>query len=480
MSLAITRILLLSAIILMTGAAKAVEQPATGSDPAWRLLFSNAEDVTDTWGKLSFGVTSLHKIHEYANPGFNIIYAEPADDGAWTVFGFSIPADSFEKPRSWKLVRASTRDARTFDNIETVFESPTDLWANNVAFAYNPDAKEYMLLNLRVVDFGFQYTAHFSADGRHWQAGENNPMFYDGDAISLFWSPVLHRFICVSKSLQPWPKHLPDHGGKTPSLHDDARRDRRVLVFRSSPDGRHWDPDVSMNDVWNRLNQKASIPEAFLTMPDADDPPDLEFYSGNGFWYYDRAYLMVLNYAASPLLPNKHGPHLDTEWWLSRDGLHWQRPYRDGVNALGDIFPDMSRIENNPMVIDGQILFQCGNWIIGMPRDRFSYVTARANAEFTTQPFVMPETGLLLNAAVPSPPRPFATRPGASYIMAALLDEQGQVIPGYEKEKCPIENTDRIDIPLSWGQPVTALAGQTVKLRFFLRSANIYAVTAAP
>ena len=42
--------------------------------------------------------------------------------------------------------------------------------------------------------------------------------------MSLFWSPVLHRFICTSKSLQPYPKRFHDHGGTTPILHDDTLR----------------------------------------------------------------------------------------------------------------------------------------------------------------------------------------------------------------------------------------------------------------
>ena len=67
-------------------------------------------------------------------------------------------------------------------------------------------------------------------------------------------------------------------------------------------------------------------------MPDADDPPDLEFYSGNSFWYHDRAYMMVLDYAASGPRPGKHGPQLDNEWWTSRDGLRWERPAR-GLDA---------------------------------------------------------------------------------------------------------------------------------------------------
>ena len=46
-------------------------------------------------------------------------------------------------------------------------------------------------------------------------------------------------------------------------------------------------------------------------------------------------------------------------------------------------------------------------------------------------------------------------------------------------EKCVIRNEDRCDIPLQWGAASTSqLAGKNVRLRFFLRSANLYAVTA--
>jgi hypothetical protein len=62
--------------------------------------------------------------------------------------------------------------------------------------------------------------------------------------------------------------------------------------------------------------------------------------------------------------------------------------------------------------------------------------------------------------------------------MAAILDEKGQTIPGFEAEKCVIRETDRIDIPLKWADASPRqLAGRTIRLRFFLRSASIYAVT---
>jgi hypothetical protein len=212
-----------------------------------------------------------------------------------------------------------------------------------------------------------------------------------------------------------------------------------------------------------------------MLTPDADDPPDLEHYRGIGFWYHDRGYMLVLNYAASPLAPRKHGPQLDTEWWVSRDGLRWDRPYRD-VHALGDSFPGAVCITHNPLVIDGMLLFHFGRQLLGLPQDRISYVGARANVEFSTRPFPMPEADLDLNAAVPSPERAFA-KPQA-YVMVAVWDDQGQVVPGFEPEKCVLQNADRIDLPLRWnGKSARELAGRTIRLCYYLRSANIYAVT---
>ena len=182
----------------------------------------------------------------------------------------------------------------------------------------------------------------------------------------------------------------------------------------------------------------------------------------------------VLNYAASPLAPRKHGPQLDNEWWTSPDGLRWERPAR-GVNAL-EVFPQVSRLETHPMIVNGMILFPRGRMLLGLPEDRITYVGARANGEFSTKAFRMPAADLFLNAASPAPERPFAK--DQAYVMAALVDENGSVIPGFEAEKCLVRNDDRIDIPLKWGDlSARQLAGRTIKLRFFLRSANIYAVT---
>jgi len=180
---------------------------------------------------------------------------------------------------------------------------------------------------------------------------------------------------------------------------------------------------------------------------------------------------MMLHYAASPLLRDKHGPQLDTEWWFSRDGLRWERPYRN-INATPD---GVKIITHNPMIIDGKILFHFGDKLYGMKEDRITFVGARANAEFSTVSFEMPDANLFLNAAVPSPDRAFAKN--QAYIMTTIMDEKGNSIPGFEPEKCLIHDSDQIDLPLQWGEKsARELVGRKIRLRFYLRSANMYAV----
>ncbi len=444
-----------------------------------KLLFSGPADICDTWGKLHFGATPMHKIRDCQHPGFSLACCQPREDGSWDVYGQTFTRDEkgglFDQQNQWKLIHAITQDGSTFENVETVYESARGPWTDHLGLAYNPDAQEFLALKLLIDDNGFGYRAYFSPDGLHWTEHAANPLFYDCDSLGLFWSQKARRYVCTNKTLQPYLKHIQDHGGSHPQNNNDALRDRRVIAIRSSSDGRTWEPAESMMDVWNRLGSYKPLPDHLMAVPDSDDPPDMEFYRGIGFWYHDRSFLVVLNYAASAVMPLKHGPQLDTEWWVSRDGLRWERPYRH-TNALGDAFPGAVCITHNPMLIDGHILFHFGDRLLGMKQDRISYVGARANAEFSTALFTMPGCDLAVNAAVPSPDRGFARN--QAYLMAELRTELGETIPGYEREKCVIENRDEIAIPLLWnGRSARELAGQTVQLRFSIRSANVYAVT---
>jgi len=478
---------------------------ATQDAKPFKLLFSGEQDLINTWGKIHISVTPVDLINQNV-PMSDMTSGRrwpagcfPLADGSWEVYSqeFSkvsegAPGKWYEAKNRWQLLRGITKDGTTFSNVETVIPDSIGTWTYHLTMAYNPEANEYLMLKFKNTSYGFAYHAFFSTDGKNWKkhigTREGGAIFFEGDAMSVFWSPVLKRFVLVSKSLQPVKKHIIDHGGSPKSLNDTTMRARRVLMMRSSHDGRNWTPSEDLPDVYDLHNQKAAHPAAWLTMPDADDPTDMEFYSGTAFWYHDRAYMMVLNYAASPMFPKKHGEEIDNEWWTSYDGLKWERPAR-GVNALASFMDGNKRINMGPMNIGGKLLWLTGNRLEGLPEDRISGVSARANGEFTTRPFTMPDGDLLLNAAVPSPDRPWVRRNPQPYVMVEVLDTQGNVIPGFERDKCviwdgttsPNRNTqvDVTDMPLMWnGVSASKLAGQTISLRFYIGGSTIYAVTA--
>jgi hypothetical protein len=483
----------------------------TQTQQSFKLLFSGEQDLVDIWGKLHISVTPVDSIH--ANVPASEISRPPADgiterrlvgcfpltDGSWEVFSQEYvkltegaPGKWYEATNQWKLLRGITKDGITFNNIETVIPDSIGTWTYHLTMAYNADAGEYLMLKIKNTSYGFAYHAFFSPDGKNWEkyvgTRDGGAIFYEGDAMSVFWSPVLKRFVLVSKSLQLWKKHIIDHGNTAKSLNDTTMIARRVLMMRSSPDGRNWTPSDDLPDVYDLHNQKASHPAAWLTMPDIIDPPDLEFYSGTAFWYHDRAYMMVLNYAASPMFPKHHGEELGNEWWTSSDGLSWERPAR-GVNALATFMDGHKRIDMGPMNIGGKLLWLNGNRLEGLPEDRISGVSAIANGEFSTKPFTMPTKDLLLNAAIPSLDRPWVRHNPQPYVMVEVHDAQGNVIPGFERDKCVIwdgttspernAQVDVTDMPLMWnGVSAIKLAGQTVSLRFYFGGSTIYAVTA--
>jgi hypothetical protein len=186
---------------------------------------------------------------------------------------------------------------------------------------------------------------------------------------------------------------------------------------------------------------------------------------------------------------------LDNEWWTSADGLNWERPARE-ENALGTFMDGKKRINMPPLIINGKLQWQFG-WhengsgdvvIGGISEDRISGVSARANGEFSTKPFTMPEGDLFLNAVVPSLDRPWVRRNPQPYVMVEVRNAVGNLIPGFERDKCviwdgttsPNRNTqvDVTNMLLSWkGKSPRQLAGQTIYLRFYLGGSTIYAVT---
>jgi len=432
-----------------------------------KLLFMDPKDVKLTVGRLRFGAHALHEIGPAEGLPEKVIIGAAIPTGERIeCYGWQNDQD-----KSWRILRCTSRDMVRFDDVEVVHEEKQGAaadWLGMTVMARHGDGTLWLWRWARGKPSHALY-AYNSADGRTWARAQQDPVFHDHDSNGILWDERTQQFINYQATYQPWRKRYEDNIGSAK---------RRVMHIRTSADGLHWEPseDVGFGGPF--------VPEARLFTPDAEDPDEVELYRMMVFPYGDRCVGMQLNYAPSPQEVNprmqkdasKHGPHLETEWWVSRDGFQWDRPHR-GLHASG---PSPGHIWHSPVLVDGTRRFFIGGGCYGYDEDRLFYVESRANAEFCTVPFTMPSGGLRLNACTRGDYPEGSAFSDQSYVMAELLDGECKPIEGYEPTQCAFQGVDGSELELKWGERSAAdLAGQRVHLRFYMRMARIYAVTSA-
>lgn len=438
-----TRIFLRTLVLTvcyLVGPAKALANTAQ-----LPLLFWDAEDITNGFGKLEFGAEPLSPGGQATGyPNMQYGCEVPRPDGRVWIYGWRLASGAIE------IVRCATADGLTFEDTATVFSYANPNWQGFANIVCRPSDGTLFLFTWSA---GHLYVLR-SNNGNTWNLLTSNA-YVDHDAMCVMWHPPFNKFINYQNTLQPWPKRYPDNIGSY----------RRVMSFRRSADGVSWEsfsPDFLMG--------------APLWTPDAADPVDLEFYRSVVFPHQGRFAMILLDYIAPPPEANsrrattKHGPRGRAEWAISRDGLNWKRPYRE-TDPIGDL---CWLALQGPLTRNGVLRFYLpGGTVATMPDDRIFYVTCRGNGEFSTQLFTMPTNGLCLNADVRYLPCEGTT--GRAYVMAELRGEDGQVIPGFERTKCILENVDGRTLALVWdGNYGRALAGRNVRIRFYLHEAKIY------
>jgi len=427
-----------------------------------KLIFTDADDVHGPVGKLAFGACGLEFIAEARGlPSMRVRCAVGQPDGSYWVYGLTGGGE-----RPWRILRARTFDGIAYEGGEVVYEHPVENWLGEGDIAYNRSRGEMVCWKWRRSEDGHALWAFGSGDGRDWQPLTDEAVYRDHDAFGIMWDESAGRYLCCQATYQPCEKRYSDNIG-------DARR--RVLHIRTSPDGVHWTPD---RDVpWDG----PYMPDDVLITPDAGDPPDVEFDRLTPLAYAGRYVGMMLMYAPSPQIANPrfpkslHGPQCYGQWWISRDGRNWRRPYRD-VFAPGEAD---GVIEHEPMTIGGRHLWARDGKVYGLGEDRIFFVGAQANAELSTVPFEMPDGPLAVNAALCYHDSPTRGMRGQGYLMAELTAADGAVVAGFERDRCVRHHIDGPAATLRWGdQDGSKLAGQTVRLRLCFRDARIYAVTA--
>ena len=224
-----------------------------------------------------------------------------------------------------------------------------------------------------------------------------------------------------------------------------------------------------------------------------DDDPDLEFYHACSHFIGSRTHnglhfgYLYLFHSENSRGVRDDGVRLagtiDTALMVSRDTIHWKRLDRHRrffpLGPAGSWEAAMNFV--SPEVIHGdRMLFYYSGWsqehassqnrasigLATLPLDRFvSIEPKQQRGSLTTKPFVVRGNGLFVNV-------------DASHgeLRIEVLDEQGQVVPGYQESSCKPISSDEPRAEVKWrGKSWGDLAKRTICLRFRLVNASLFA-----
>ena len=298
----------------------------------------------------------------------------------------------------------------------------------------------------------------FSPDGLRWTKYEGNPVLTGVSDVHtlLGWDDLHGRYVAYPR----------------PGL----RNETGVRVI-----GRSVSDDFT---TWTK-------PEIVMA-PDDLDPPGMEFY-GMPVFKYEGLYLgMAWAYHTPPEEPpTRMQGTIDVQLASSRDGIDWQRTCDRAtfipLGPRGSIDQAQICTAKEPVRVDDELWIYHGavSTYHGAP-EAFGHSAALSGHIFLsklrldgfvsqdagagggtllTKPFTCPGGRLSINAAA---------RGGS--VAVAVLDPGGTQVPGYSAQDCAVFDGDSVRHHVTWrdAAALDALAGQPIRLKFYLRTAKLY------
>lgn len=392
-----------------------LNSPVNSAEPAsaeseFKLTFWDAKDLHETYGQFRIKAMPAKMIGEAEGyPRMRFGCTSPRKEGGQWVYGWTWITEetsAFKKENPLRVIRCWTEDGVHFHDEQLVLLEDRHQWQGFVNLVRRETDNKIFLFpyGYNPVGSSMDFMVYSSSDGTNWKL-EAEKAYSDHDACCVIWDPYHNRFINYQSTYQDWKKKYPDNiGGEL----------RRVISIRYSQDGVHWTPE---GDYAFRKPEKVKE----LWVPDEQDPDELEFYRICAFPYQGRYVGFLVLYAPSPQIGNTrvgtlHGPGLDSHLCYSLDGVEWNRPDRE-TNAT----PQSEWIPlQGPLQAGGYLRFYAGienNQIRGLEETRIFGAYCRANGEFSTKEFTMPEKELSVN---------ISSAAYDSYFMAEVVTPEGE------------------------------------------------------
>lgn len=334
-----------------------------------------------------------------------------------------------------------------------------------------------MLLFTRYGDIGGSLkggTGHVlsSPDGAHWSfRGTTGPC---GDNTTMFYNPFRKKWVF--------------------SIRSNAKGSRRTQRMRS-----YWEcSDFIVSEKWGQQEPVhwAATDELDLPDPAIGDTPqlykvDAVAYESLVLGLFEILYGPDNGKCAAAGLPK----NTDLQVAFSRDGFHWDRSHREAFIA-GSRKPDdwergyISSTGGCCLIVGDKLHFYYGafkgneqrkggngQWsgmyanastgLATLRRDGFASMNAaEEEGMLMTRPVRFSGRHLFVNAAV-----------SGGALSAEMLDENGKVIEPFSRKNSVAVSNDATKTAMQWqnSADLSALAGRTVRFRFFLKQGALFA-----
>lgn len=425
------------------------------SDGIW---YDDKEGIYKMWYLAGAGM-----MHKQSAQTFYTCYAESKDGKTWTKTRLGLVPGT-------NIVDTCRRDASTvwLDREE---KDPSRRW-KMFLIRSKPNAKK------REKGYAWQMVLKYSADGRTWTDGVAQSGYME-DRSTAFYNPFTGK----------WAASL---RGSTPvsfrSRYYAEHSDPETLVSLLHPV--NWDTGEKYIRFWFSPDDKELRHEKY---------PEVE----PGIYNFDCiAYeSIILGQYAAWSGPENNVCKRDgiqkrnvVELGYSRDGFHFSRPSHKPFMNVNETegawnWGNMQSINGTPLIVgDSLYFYSSGRRLNNIMWDSYTstglatlrrdgFVSMRAGKKegyLTTERLTFDGKYLFVNADV---------RSRKARLAVELLDADGNVLPGYSRSECVVmraEDSTKRMIAWKGHKDVAALAGKTVRVKFYLTDGDLYAFWVSP
>ncbi len=345
----------------------------------------------------------------------------------------------------------------------------------------------------------------FSPDGIHWTKQPGGPQYLTsygsrGTQPVIAGDPTYTETPAPGK---PIPMRKTWQYPLTMSDAVDVMYDPRREVFAIY--GKMWIDSPLGGAAWRHAMGRTeskdfltwSQPELLLTTDD-DDPNDVEFHTSPVFFYNDRYFCL------NQMFIRRLKGAMDVELMTSRDGLKWERPFRDQffiARSTPGLFDSRTILTNaTPVVLDDEIRFYYGAYnqspldgvksppdqrsgvgMVSIARDRFAGIRPATLSDQKTLKQPLENIGqITLRPIDLGGVRELTVNADAAEgaVRVELLTADGYRVRGFTQDDAEPLTGDSIRHVVSWnGKQFTDLPPGRYMLRLHLQNAAVFAVT---